>query len=476
MLQSNLPSDKRRPGTYHTFDDTSGARGLVPVTRSVACVGIKTSTGTLAVNTPQQVFNEAEADTYAGVGSELSLMVRQVFAELRAQGASCQVWIVAVAAPVNAAATRTLTFTGPATAAGDAVFQIAGRTIHATVKVGDSANTIAATAKAAIDVQAPTLPITAGVASAVVTTTNRVHGVNGNDVVVSAVSAPAGVTIVAANGTAGAGVASLVSALDSLGSRDYLAIAVANHLAQDVTDIGSHMDAMWASGRKRWRHAFMGENGSLATATTLASPANRKEIIIGSYESSPSLPCKIAASLAALSQSKERPSYNYDGAELQLYPPPDASVFSDDEVETAILGGVTPLTITDAGKAKMERLVTTKATLNSAAFENLRDYAVSATSAYTARQVDAKLAPAMKGKNLDSDFLKQLRDLAYSVLKQMEVLGDLQNVDLHAAELKVGAAANSPSRALVEIPESVVPNCHQIDVTHRLFVEAATAP
>ena len=35
-LTSNLPSDKRRPGTFHTFDDTSGARGLIPIQRSIA--------------------------------------------------------------------------------------------------------------------------------------------------------------------------------------------------------------------------------------------------------------------------------------------------------------------------------------------------------------------------------------------------------------------------------------------------------
>src|SRR5688500_4291834 len=143
MLTSNVPSDKRRPGTFHTFDDTSGARGLIPVTRSIALVGLKTSAGTYAVSTPVQVFNESEADTYFGVGSQLALMVRQAYAAMRKQegqgGSSCQVWACAVTAPAGVAATRTFTVTGPATANGDVEFRIAGRPIRAAVKSGDSA-------------------------------------------------------------------------------------------------------------------------------------------------------------------------------------------------------------------------------------------------------------------------------------------------------------------------------------------------
>lgn len=474
-LQSNIASDKRRPGSFQTFDDTSGSRGLIPVTRSVCCVGIKSSTGTQANATPVQVFNESEADGYFGKGSELALMVRKVYEELRKQGASCQVWACSVAAPAGVAATRTFTVTGTATAAGDVVFRIAGRTLRAAVKSGDTQNTIAASINSAIGVAVATgtLPVTASVATNVVTTTHANTGVNGNDVSVSVVSSPAGATVATASPVAGTGVASLVASLDALGSRDYLAIAVANHLAQDVTDLGTHMDAMWAAGRKRWRHAFIGETGTLSTATTLASGGNRKEIVISSCENSPSLPSELAATAAAISQSKDRPSYNYDGTETTLYAPPDASVFDDNEVEAALLGGVTPLTLSDTGAVKIERLVTTKATVSGAAFENLRDYAISATTAYYARQVDAKAVIAMKGKNADERLMNQLRDLALSILRQGEEAGDLHHVEDHAAELRVAAHPTIPSRVLMEVPLSVVPNAHQLDNTIRLFVEGA---
>ncbi len=472
-LTSNIPSDKRRPGTFVTFDDTSGARGLIPITRATALVGMKTSAGTLAVHTPLQVFNEAEASAAGGVGSELHLMAVKAFEAMRKLGTSVQLWLCAVAAPSSAAATRTFTFSGTATASGDVKLKVAGRLISVPVTSGQSNTTVAAAADAAIATLEPVLPVTAGVSSGVVTTTHRSHGVNGNDVDAEVVSTVAGITVVAADAVAGTGVASLVSALDALGSRDYLTIAVANHLAQDVTDILSHMDSMWAAGKKRWRHAFMGETGTLSTATTLASAANRKELIIGSYEGSPSLPSEIAAELAVLAISKERPSYNYDGTELTLYPPADATVYLDSEVETAILGGVTPLTTTDTGAAKLERLVTTKATLSSAAFEPLRDYANSATTAYVARQVDAKATRAMRGKNADERLMNSVRDLAYATLKDIEALGDIHHVDDHKDEILVGAHPSIPTRILLEVPVSPTPNAHQMDTTVRMFVEGA---
>src|SRR5919106_4880575 len=180
MPQSNLPIDKRRPGTFITYDYTSGARGLVPNERSVLLIGMKHSTGTATVNVPIQTYNEREADTYFGVGSEAALMVRMALATVRVLKASApQLWVVPIAEPSGAAATRTLTVTGPATAAGDVVFRLAGRTLRAPVKSGDSANTVAAAIKATIDTMAATsdLPGTAGVSTNVVTFTYRHLGV-----------------------------------------------------------------------------------------------------------------------------------------------------------------------------------------------------------------------------------------------------------------------------------------------------------
>lgn len=472
-LTSNIPSDKRRPGVFQSFDDYSGARGMGAADRTIVVIGIKTSAGTQPVHTPV-LAPESDVATLFGVGSEVDIMVKKVYETLRLLGAAAQVYAVAVAAPSGTAATRTFTVTGPATADGDLIVRIAGRQVRAAVKSGDSANTVAASLKAAIDAMAARLPCTAGVSTNVVTLTHRTTGVNGNDVAIAVDFAPAGLSVATASPVAGVGVASLTSALEALGSRDYLSVAAANHLAQDFTDFATHMTAMWAPARKRYRHGFFGENASLGTATTLAAGANRKDIVVGSYDGSPSLPCEIAAALAAAHQSwRGQVNYNYDGLELPLYPPADASVYDDTEVETAIAGGVTPITVTLEGKAKLERLVTTKATHNGATFENLRDVSVSSTQAHVARLVDAAIQIEIRGQNLDANLLKSLRGTAYRILKDQEEARNLHKVDEHLGELLSASHPSVPVRAQLEIPESVVPNAHQVDVTHRLFVEGA---
>jgi phage tail sheath gpL-like len=475
MLQSNIPTDKRRPGTFFTFDDTSGARSLTPNARSVCCIGMKGAAGTWPVNVPVQVFNEAEADAGALRGSELALMLRSALKTFRLLGSEAQLWAVPIAEPAGTAATRTFTFVGTPTSAGDALVRVAGRLIRVPIKVGDSVTTMALSLKTACDVMAAAgdLPGVTTSAVGVATFTYRHLGVNGVDLKATVVASVPGVAITAAVGAAGTGVADIQPALDVLGSRDYLAIAIANHAAADLVSLGTHLDLMWAATRKRYRHVFLAETGTLGTATTLALAPNRKEVLVSTFEGGRALPGEYAAAVAAMTQTHERPSHNWNGTALPLPGTDDALVYEDSEVETALAGGCTPLSMSLTGTVMIERLVTTKATQSGAAFEPLRDYAASATAAYYARQIDALFATALSGENLDSELLRELRGLAFSVLKRGEELGDLHHVDDHAAELVVAAHPDIPSRAICEIPVSVVPIANQVDATIRFFSEAA---
>lgn len=475
MLQSNIPTDKRRPGTFVTFDDVSGARGLTPSPRSVCCVGMKHSSGTWTLLTPVQVYNEAEADAGAGRGSELALMLRSALKTFRKQGSAAALWAVPITEPSGTAATRTFTVAGTATGAGDALVLISGRLVRVPIKVGDSSATVAAALKAATDIMVAqgVLPGLGSIVGSVVTFTYRHLGINGADIKASTVSSVPGITITTATGVTGSGVADIQPALDVLGSRDYLAVAIANHAAADLTDLGEHADLMWAASRKRFRHMFVGETGTLGTATTLAAAQNRKEIVLVSFEGGLGLPGEYAAAVAAMTQTHERPSHNWNATELDVPGTTDALNYEDAEVETALAGGVTPLTMSDTGKVRVERLVTTKATQAGAAFEPLRDFAASASAAYYARQVDQQCAIAMQGQNLDAELLRELHGIAYDVLKRGEELGDLHHVDDHADELKVEAHADIPTRAVIEIPVSVVPIANQVDATVRFFSEAA---
>lgn len=476
-VQQNLPSNVRRPVAAHTFDFTSGARGLRSLSRRLAIVAMKTAAGTASADVPVQITSEADARTLLGVGSEAALGVSSALKNFRRTarqhaGGAAEVWVVPVTDPGGTAAVHRFVIAGTATASGDLIIRIAGRTIRASVNNGDAAATVAATLNGAINAIANDLPGTSGVATVNVDFTVTNTGVFGNDVVTSVESEPAGITATPSALTPGVGSAVLTTPLASLLDKLYLAIAIGNHASADVTALQVHTLSAWDSTTKLFTHGFVAEGGTLATATALAAAANDETIQITTAEDSPNLPIEISCAVAAMGVTVERPAFNYNRTELDLFAPPAASVYNSTEIETALAAGTTPLSVTDNGNVLMERLVTTKTTESSSPFEDLLDLKNSKTLAFYALQIDAAAQQAMKGSNLDQDFIDLVEDIVFSILVEGENIGDLHNVELHKTDLLLEVHPTIASRLLIEVPQAVVPSATQLDFTHRLFVEA----
>jgi phage tail sheath gpL-like len=147
------------------------------ITATVGSDDYVTAAGTASLATPIQVASADDADTYFGVGSELALMCRAVFAQKR----GAYVWACPVAQHGSAVkATAVMLFATTATSAGSVKVTIAGRTcIEAAVASGDTASTIATAVAHAIN-KTPNLPVTATVSSATVTLTAKCGGTRGN--------------------------------------------------------------------------------------------------------------------------------------------------------------------------------------------------------------------------------------------------------------------------------------------------------
>lgn len=475
MTTSNIPSDKRRPGTFQTFDYFSGARGQVALPRALAIIGSKLTGAEATNDEPIRVGSEAEADAAVGVGTFLAIAAKTAMAACRALKSSPPaIYLVPVAeASGGTKAIHRFAVTVTTAEAGDLRVQVCGRTI--TVAVADAAaqNTIAADLVAAINAKAAELPVTAANSTNQANLTVNVKGIVGQEVRLDVIETPTGVSVAVSNPTPGVGVADYGNALDALGSQHYFSVALEDDDSTILADLEDHLDDVWGPGRKRYRHAFTATRDTVGNTTTLSEGLNRPEIVVSAYRQAKSFPCEIAAAVGAMRLTRERPNYNWDGTEIPLYGPDDSDGYSDDEVETLLAAGVTPLTKTATGKAKVERLVTTKSSESSIPFENLLDLAVSWTMAFYALQLDARLSRAIRGKSLDENLLNDLGDIAYATLKEGEELGDLHKVDEHKDEIVVDSHPSVPTRALVEVPQSVVPNAHQVDATHRLFVEGA---
>lgn len=475
-ITTNVPSTTRKPGQFHEFDLLSGAQGLTPLPNRVLLIGEKTAAGTGTADAFVQIFDETAADTIFGKGSFGALMCRKALETGRSLGIQPEIWGTPIADPGGTAATFTYTVTaGTAAEAGDIEFRLAGRTMRAGVSKGDDQDAVAAAIKDAIDTQAQLglLPGTAAVATNVCTFTVANTGVNGNDIDVSVEDVGlTGLTVTAAAAVAGVGTTAVTTALDNSLAKYFEMKALSNHATADITALDTHMDAAWAAASKRWCFGVVGETGTLSTANTLSSTADRENIVVVGYEDSPSLPGEIAAAVCVAVSARSLPNYNWDFQEIPLFTPPDASVFSDAEIESALSAGTAPLAPNDQRTAtEIVRLITTKTTEGGNPFENAKDLATIRGLVFATRQLDTTFSQQFKAVNKSEQVLKRMRSTAYNVLKLLEDLGVTQNVDELFPQLVVETDAIVPTRALIAVPESIIPNLHQIVFKHVLFVE-----
>lgn len=480
-ITSSVPSSVDTPDSFHEFRHVKTGGGLVALPARLLVIGVKSSAGSASAEVPVQIFDETDAITKLGQGSEIHLMCAKAFQQgaLNAssgRGGMPELWACPIAAPSGASvsAAQTLTVAGPATEAGNVVIRIAGRTLTIGVANGDSNTTVAAAIEDAIDAAARELPVTASVSTNVVTCTATHTGTNGNDIVYEVVSQPAGIVVTSAQSVAGTGTPDITNAVDAAVDKNYDAIAISLHSSAAVSDAAAHLATMWGYAQKYWRWVFMGDRASLATAQGYATSADSEKIVITSCEASPSLPCEIAAAVATAAFGIERPNANFDGVELALYPPTTSYAYSAAEIESAIDGGVTPLKpIVSGARVEIVRLVTTRITSNSAPFYALADLAISRTLAYRATQYDVQYRLRFRQEVIDGDLddenatlLPRIRDMCVEIDREMGRLGYLRNVEDYVAQIRIEEASSPAGRLLVQAPCRVAGPLHQVAFEH----------
>jgi phage tail sheath gpL-like len=472
-IQTSVPSSIRRPGVMGEFRFVPGGQSLVAVPQRVVIVAEVSSAATATDEVPVQVFDEIDADAKCGRGSFAALMCRVAFEQIKLSGNPVEVWICPTIEPAGGtAAVNTITITGPATESKDLVFRIAGRTVTVGVTSGDAQNTIAAAIESKLDEMVAVLPVTASVNTNVVTCTCPTKGVNGNDIVFDLVSKPAGVGVAFAQSVAGAGAAPVTNPLAALYDARYHAICLNNHVTADAATVLADVAARWGYAQKNYGFVFLGERGSLGTAQTLQASYNDYRVVIINCEQSPSLPGELAVAAAVAEFGREAPNANLDGERLAIVPPSATYAYTNAEIESALNGGVTPLT-PDGPFAKIERLVTTQITLNSAPFEPLRDIAFPRTAAYVAEQVHFGWLTGFRQEVItddpEDDIRGRVRDMVIDKHRAMQRQRYIRNVDDFIDFIQVEEANVPSGRLVVTDPFRVAGPLHQGVFVHTMY-------
>lgn len=484
-ITTNVPNNLERPQTFHVFNYLNAGGALVSIPLTVALIGTMAASGTAVAGTVYDVGESAQTDALFGVNSELAIACRAANAATTLFQRGPRVKAVPIAEPgAGVANVKTVTAVGTATADGNAIVKIAGRTVIVGIRVGDAQNTVAASLHAAAQAIIETLPVRPTVATNVVTLTHPTKGINGTNIIVTVEQQVAGVVLTVANTVVGSGVADHQVALTALSPLRYDGIAFANHAAADITQILTDIATRWSASSKTWGYYFIGEPGTIGTATSLAAAANHQSVIVANFEGCLNTAAEIAAVTAVLVFSRERANASYDRATVPLFPPAAAVLYTGPEVETAIAAGLTVFTgvIDSTGavtqnRARVERLVTSKTTTGGQPDKRNRDIAVSRVGIEIAIQLDIASEQAL-GADANPDGITQedsddlIKDLAAAILRaeaRAKVISQrLVEADVAAIQLEHDPV--STGRTNVLIPYHPALPLHQIAWVHNVLI------
>lgn len=275
------------PGTSIEVDPSQA--GTPVSTKYAILAGYKTAAGTAPTGEPIAVGTQADADTLGGPGSMLARMFNKFFALNR----STPLFFLPLAEPAaGVAATGTITVASAPSAAGTLYLYIAGQKVTVAIAADDTLAEVATNIAAAINA-ATDLPVTATANAAVVTTTCKWKGINGNDIRLEAnllgfyggelMPASLALTFPANNVLAnGTGVPDWTAAIANLGDAPYVYFGLpfndSGSFTAFDTEYGFSDSGRWGWVRQSYGGVFSAKRDTYANLITYG-PTNNSPVI-----------------------------------------------------------------------------------------------------------------------------------------------------------------------------------------------------
>lgn len=467
-----IPLDLRTPGQYLEFDASRASSGAGVQPQRILVIGQKLPAGLASAGQPVRVATADQAVQQFGRGSMLALM----FTAFLAANPTAEAWALALADnAAGVAATKTVTVTGPATAAGVVDLYVAGVRVQAAVASADTATAVATALAAAINANLD-LPVTATPAAGVVTLTCRHKGEAGEALDVrtnyrSGETLPAGLTVVVAAGATGAGNPDVSAVFTAIGD-DWF-----NTFVNPYTDT-ANLDVVDAALADRFGPLKMIDGfsytfraGTFGALTALGSTRNGPHVSIAGLKGSPTWSPVIAASYAGVvsfhgSIDPARP--------FQTLPLPGVLAptvndrFTRTERDLLLREGISTFTVDAGGQVLIERPITTYQTnaygLPDTAYLDVNTLL---TLSYLRWSMRARIATKYGRHKLANDGTlygagqaivtpKVIKAELISLFRDWEAAGLVENITQFIADLIVERDANNPNRLNALIPPDLV--------------------
>lgn len=363
----SLPPTIRTPGVYIEFSNRRAVQGLPLQEHRILVFGQRLSAGAVAAGVVREMFSADQARTDFGNGSLLHHLVERV------KGANGNNRVFAVALDDNAGgafAAGSMTFAGPASAAGTLYLYVGGRRVTVGVASGASAASIATSVAAALQATtSPNLAVTAavdGVDTTKVNTTHRHKGECGNEIDLRAnfnagEAYPAGVSITFVQPTGGTGNPTLATAIAVLGDETYTEIVCPYTDATSLTALEAELTDRWGALRPYDGHAYIGKDDTAGNLTTFGNGRNSPFVTALSLKNFPTPSYEVAASLAGVVSARAQ----LDPARPMTYRPLPGVLapavgdrFTQTERNALLADGMSTVIVDSAGQVVIERLIT----------------------------------------------------------------------------------------------------------------------
>jgi len=304
----------------------------------ILLIGMKLPSGAGAVNTPQQIFSTAEAIAFAGEGSQLVQMVRYA----RNFEPRLNLTIVAMDAPVAAAATGTLTFAGASTVATQLELQVEDQTVLVPVAIGDTPTDVAAAIEAVLaGDEYDGLHVSASAAAAVLTFTAKSHGEHGNEILFKVKSLPAGITVTPVAMSGGTGAPDVGAAIANLGAQRYNYFGLPDTNSTNLTDVKAVLDDRFKGKNAIDGHGIAAKRDTVGNLATLGLGLDTNQISIFGDPNVPTNPWAQVGVICAARFNEDNPKMSIRDVPLTPIKAPDATLYLDaDDRNTLLEAGI----------------------------------------------------------------------------------------------------------------------------------------
>lgn len=454
----NIPASIRKPGKYFEYNTRLAVRTLPNNKQRMLIVAQRLAAGSVAALIPTEVFSDAQAADYFGLGSMAHQMCRAAIV------ANPYLDLTVCALDDNAAglqADGTVTIVGPATASGYLRLHIGHRSIEIGVANGAAQNDIAAALKAEIDKLAD-LPVTAGIAANVITLTHRHKGTVGNQVdLVTEVTAK-GVTAAVVAMAGGVTDPDVSTALAEVFGEQYHIIAVPYVSQTAIEDLRDHLDSVSGPLEQRPGVGVYGYDGALASATTLAGLINSGRVLCAYLRGTRSPAYELAAAMAAVMAWEEDPAMPLNTLALKgIHAPLIGQRLSRTEQESCLYNGTTPLEVGPGEHVQIVRAISTYIQDPQGIDDiSLLDITTIRTLDYVRKSVRERISLRFPREKLSSKTPPRVRTEILDVLYKLEELEIVEEVDANKAGVLVERDLQDPNRLDAKIPVDVVNGLH----------------